>query len=136
MIPLGDTYQFYQISIMLTAWNHGIPSAGMRIASMKKEEHRYPFQNLVRFATFSQNPEKFVLVILGTKRGYLLKRGIFSSLHLLHEGKHSKTTTAYSKKFIVAVKNDNLHLEMRSTKYITDLCAPVQLTQSKGNVTY
>ncbi len=56
----------------------------------------YPFQNLIRFTTFSHNPENFVLVIYGTKRGNLLQRGALSSLtvflidrsplvhHLLH----------------------------------------------------
>ncbi len=51
-----------------------------RRSDKKKEEHPYPFQNLIRFATFSQNPENFVLVIFGTKRGNLLKRGTFSFL--------------------------------------------------------
>ncbi len=46
-----------------------------------KGEHPYPFQNLIRFTTFSQYPEHFVLVIFGTKRGNLLKRGTFSSLY-------------------------------------------------------
>ncbi len=48
--------------------------------SEKKEEHTYPFQKLIRFATFSQNPEHFVFVIFGTKRNIWLKRGTFSSM--------------------------------------------------------
>ncbi len=46
----------------------------MRIASLKrKEEHPY-------HSKISQNPEQFVLVILGTKRGNFMKRGTFSPL--------------------------------------------------------
>ncbi len=35
------------------------PLTGIRIASLEKRA--YPFQNLIRFATFSQNPEHFLL---------------------------------------------------------------------------
>ncbi len=40
----------------------------MRITNLKKQEHPYPFQNLIRFTTWVQNPEHLVLEMFGTKK--------------------------------------------------------------------
>ncbi len=51
-------------------------STGMTIASLKKEEHPYPFKDRTRFKTFIQNPE-LCFVYFGTKtKKFAEKRNI------------------------------------------------------------
>ncbi len=72
-----------------TSPSYLIKLAEMRIASLIIKRNTPTHSSLIRFAAFSQNPEHFVLVIFGTKRGNLLKRGTFSFLIR----KHSQTVS-------------------------------------------